>query len=40
MSIDKAVSTLAGVKMYIRIIIISIIYNDTLAATRPVSYGI
>ena len=38
MSIDQAVSTFAGVKMYMSIIIISIIYNDTLAAKIPVSY--
>ena len=39
MSIYQADSTFAGVKVYMKIIIISIIYNDTLAAKRPVSYN-
>ena len=38
MSMDKADSTFAGVKVYMRIIIVRIIYNDTLAAKRPDLY--
>ena len=38
MSMDEADSTFAGVKVYRRIIIFSIIQNDILAAKRPVSY--
>ena len=38
MRIDNAASTFAGVKKNMKIIFISIFYNDILAAKRPVSY--